>query len=36
MLEYPLYQESYGKVWKASDIFVMQIVQAVFEVNVLP
>lgn len=25
MLEYPLYQELYGKVWKASDIFVMQI-----------
>ena len=25
MLEYPLYQESYGKVWKVADIFVMQI-----------
>ena len=36
MLEYPLYQESYGKVWKVADIFVMQIAQAVLEVNVLP
>ena len=25
MLEYPLYQELYGKVWKDADIFVMQI-----------